>query len=86
MLVWNGIVASVPALVLQPTSPEEVAAAAAFARDHGLRLRVKRTGDEDSGIALVERCVTLDLSLLRATDQSRLRWRRHTPRKSRSQR
>ena len=67
MLVWNGVVASVPALVLRPTTPEEVAAAVAFARDHGLLVRVKGAGDEDSGTALAERCVTLDLSRLRET-------------------
>ena len=68
MLVWNGIVASVPALVLQPTSPEEVAAAVTFARDHGLLLRVKGAGSEERGNGVAERCVTLDLSRLQSSD------------------
>jgi hypothetical protein len=64
VLVWNGLVASVPALVLQPTSPEEVAAAVAFAREHGLLLRIKDVEDV-SEPAFAERCVTLDLSQVR---------------------
>ena len=41
VLLWNGMVARKPALVVQPTSAAEVAAAVAFARDHGLLLGVK---------------------------------------------
>lgn len=58
VLVWNGLVASVPALVVRPASPRELAAAAAFARDHGLHLAVK--ADADAFPA--ERCLTLELS------------------------
>jgi hypothetical protein len=58
LLVWNGVVASVPALVVRPASPRELAAAVTFARDHGLRLRVE--GDAQTFPA--ERCLTLDLS------------------------
>ena len=39
VLVWNGMVARFPALVLQPTSARDVAAAVRFVRDHGLSLR-----------------------------------------------
>ena len=64
VLVWNGMAAGVPALVVQPGSAEEVEAAVAFAQEHGLELRIKGEGDS-SGAALAERCVTLDLSRLR---------------------
>jgi len=62
LLVWNGVVASVPALVVRPESAREVAAAASFARDHGLRLTVGRGRSESPTRALAERCLTLDLS------------------------
>lgn len=58
LLVWNGVVASVPALVVRPASPRELAAAISFARDHGLRLTV----DADAHGFPAERCLTLDLS------------------------
>ena len=40
LLVWNGVVARVPALVIRATSPRDVAEAIAFARDYGLLVRV----------------------------------------------
>lgn len=33
VLLWNGMVATTPAIVVQPTSPEDVAAAVSFARE-----------------------------------------------------
>ena len=36
VLIWNGMAATTPALVVQPSSAADVAAAVAFARDHGL--------------------------------------------------
>jgi FAD/FMN-containing dehydrogenase len=62
VLVWNGLVASVPALVVRPASAEEVSAAVAFAREHGLRVDVTRTRNGDVGSAGSERRLTLDLS------------------------
>jgi FAD/FMN-containing dehydrogenase len=35
VLVWNGMVAAVPAVVVRPTGAEDVAAAVGFAREHG---------------------------------------------------
>lgn len=60
LLVWNGVVARVPALVIRPTSPRDVAAAIAFARDHGLSVRIEAEG-ADTPEAAAERAVTLDL-------------------------
>ncbi len=61
VLVWNGVVASVPALVVRPGSSTELEAAVAFAREHGLRVGVLRgrDGAERGG---AERRLTLDLS------------------------
>jgi FAD/FMN-containing dehydrogenase len=61
LLVWNGVVASVPALVVHPASPRELAAAVAFARDHGLRLTVGRGGESDADASSAERTVTVEL-------------------------
>lgn len=66
MLVWNGTVARVPALVVRPDTVEELAAVVEFARDHGLPLRL---GGENQGRAetpVDDRAVTLDLSCLEA--------------------
>jgi hypothetical protein len=47
--IWNGLAASAPALVLQPASAADVAAAVDFARDHGLLLGVKGGGHNIAG-------------------------------------
>ena len=65
VLVWNGMVASVPALVVQPTSAQDVAEAVNFAREHGLLLSVKGGGHNIAGTAVGERAVTLDMSRMR---------------------
>jgi FAD/FMN-containing dehydrogenase len=62
VLVWNGMVARVPALVLQPTSAQEVAAAVRFARDHGLLLSIKGGGHNIAGTSIAEGGLTLDMS------------------------
>jgi FAD/FMN-containing dehydrogenase len=65
VLVWNAMVASVPALVVQPTSARDVAEAVTFARDHGLLLSVKGGGHNIAGTSIAERCVTLEMSRMR---------------------
>ena len=52
--IWNGMAARLPALVLQPASTQDVAAAVGFARDHGLRLSVKGGGHNIAGTSVVE--------------------------------
>src|SRR6266511_4834867 len=63
--IWNGMVARLPALVIQPTSAQDVAAAVGFARDHGLLLSTKGGGHNIAGTAIAEGGLTLDLSCLR---------------------
>ena len=63
--IWNGLAATAPALVLQPASAADVAAAVGFARAHGLLLGVKGGGHNSAGTALAEEGLTLDLSGLR---------------------
>ena len=65
VLVWNGMVAKVPAFVLQPASAADVAAAVGFAGDHGLLLSVKGGGHNMAGTAIAERGLTLDMSRMR---------------------
>jgi FAD/FMN-containing dehydrogenase len=63
--IWNGLAATAPALVLQPASAADVAAAVGFARAHGLLLGVKGGGHNIAGTAIAEGGLTLDLSGLR---------------------
>ena len=65
LLVWNGMAAKVPALVLQPASAHDVAAAVRFAYEHGLLLSIKGGGHNIAGTAIAERGLTLDLSRMR---------------------
>jgi FAD/FMN-containing dehydrogenase len=63
--IWNGMAARLPALVLQPTSAHDVAAAVGFARDNGLLLSVKGGGHNIAGTSIAEGGLTLDLSRMR---------------------
>ena len=63
--IWNGMAAKSPALVLQPASADDVAAAVSFARQHGLLLSVKGGGHNIAGTSLAPGGLTLDLSPMR---------------------
>ena len=63
--IWNGMAARLPALVLQPVSAHDVAAAVSFARDHGLLLSVKGGGHNIAGTSIAEGGLTLDMSRMR---------------------
>ncbi len=65
ILIWNSMVAKVPALVVQPTSARDVAEAVGFARDHGLLLSIKGGGHNIAGTAIAEGGLTLDMSRMR---------------------
>jgi hypothetical protein len=69
--VWNGMVAKTPALVLQPASAQDVAAAVTFARDHGLLLSVKGGGHNIAGTSVAEQGLMLDMSNLRGVEVDR---------------
>jgi FAD/FMN-containing dehydrogenase len=62
LLVWNGMVAKAPALVIQPTSARDVAAAVRFAREQGLLLSIKGGGHNIAGTALAAGGLALDMS------------------------
>ena len=63
--IWNGMAAKTPALILQPISAHDVAAAVSFARDHGLLVSVKGGGHNIAGISIAEGGLTLDMSRMR---------------------
>ena len=65
VLMWNGMVQKVPALVLRPASARDVATAITFARDHELLLSVKGAGHNIAGTAIAEDGLTLDMSTMR---------------------
>lgn len=56
VLVWNGLVARVPPLVVRVASLGELVRAVRLARDHGLSVRLARGGGG------LERAVTVDVS------------------------
>jgi hypothetical protein len=61
VLIWNGMVAKTPALVFQPTSARDVAAAVDFAREHGVLTSIKGGGHNIAGTAIAERGLMLDM-------------------------
>jgi len=63
--IWNDMAATVPALVVQPISAADIAAAVAFARDHGLLISVKGGGHNIAGTAIAEHGLVLDMSRMR---------------------
>jgi FAD/FMN-containing dehydrogenase len=63
--IWNGMVARLPALVLQPASAHDVAAAVSFARDHGLLVSIKGGGHNIAGTSIAEGGLVLDMSAMR---------------------
>jgi FAD/FMN-containing dehydrogenase len=63
--IWNGMAARLPALVLQPASAHDVAAAVGFARDHGLLFSVKGGGHNIAGTSMAPGGLALDLSRMR---------------------
>ncbi len=65
VLIWNGMIAATPALVVQPTSARDVAAAVRFAAAHRLLLSIKGGGHNIGGTAIAERGVVLDMSRMR---------------------
>ncbi len=65
VLIWNAMVAKAPALVVQPTSARDVAAAVGFAREHGLLLSIKGGGHNIAGTSIAEGGLTLDMSRMR---------------------
>ena len=65
VLIWNAMAAKQPAVILQPTSADEVASAVRFAAEHRLLLSVKGGGHNIAGTSMAPGGVTLDMSRMR---------------------
>lgn len=65
VLIWNGMVARTPALVVQPVSPRDVATALTFARAHWIALSIKGGGHNIAGTSIAAGGLTLDMSRMR---------------------
>lgn len=59
---WNGMVEASPAMVVQPSTTEDVVSAVRFARDRGLLLGVRGGGHNIAGTSIAEGGLNLDMS------------------------
>jgi FAD/FMN-containing dehydrogenase len=64
--VWNVIHSHRPALIAQPETAADVAAAVGFAAEHGLGVCVRGGGYNHAGYAVADGALMLDLSQMRA--------------------
>jgi FAD/FMN-containing dehydrogenase len=73
--IWNAMMAKTPALVVQPTSADDVAAAVQFARHHGVLVGVKGGGHNIAGTSIAQGGLTLDMVRMRevVVDPDRMR-------------
>jgi FAD/FMN-containing dehydrogenase len=62
--VWNGLINRYPAILLRATTAEDVAAGIGFARTHELPLSVRAGAHEQSGSAIAENGLVVDLGEL----------------------
>jgi FAD/FMN-containing dehydrogenase len=63
--VWNGMIDRYPALVVRPTSVEEVRLALQLAREHDLTIAVRSGGHSIPGLSTCDGGIVIDLSRLR---------------------
>src|SRR4051794_20190943 len=62
--IWNGDITHQPALIVRPTSNEDVVRTIGFARAHGMDLTIRGGGHSGAGNAVAEGAVMIDLSRL----------------------
>ena len=63
--IWNAMIDRRPSLIARCTGTADVVAAVRFARDHGLLSSVKGGGHNIAGLAVCERGLMIDLSLMK---------------------
>ena len=68
VLVWNGMVATEPRLVVQPTSAKDVASAVSFAHEQGVLLSIKGGGHNIAGTSIAKHGLTLEMLRMRDVD------------------
>jgi FAD/FMN-containing dehydrogenase len=70
-LMWNGMAARTPAIVVQPASAPEVAAAVSLAHEQGLLLSVRGGGHNIAGTSIGEGALALDMARMRTVSVNR---------------
>ncbi|HEY5889411.1 MAG TPA: FAD-binding oxidoreductase [Acidimicrobiia bacterium] len=68
VLIWNGDIATLPAVVIQPDSVGDVVRIVNFARDNHIEISIKGGGHNIAGLALVDGGLTIDMSRLRGVE------------------
>jgi FAD/FMN-containing dehydrogenase len=63
--VWNGVIDRHPAVIARCSTSDEVVAALAYARDHGLAVAVRGGGHNVAGTAVNDGGIVIDLSPMR---------------------
>ena len=63
--LWNAIHDRRPAVIVRPTTAEQVATAIRFAREHDLEIVVKSGGHSAAGLKGADGCLVVDLSEMR---------------------
>ncbi len=64
--IWNAMVAKTPAVVVQPTTVDDVVTAVETARENGMELSIKGGGHNIAGLALSDGGLTIDFSQMRS--------------------
>ena len=63
--LFNAMIDKRPALIARCASPDDVAKAVAFAREHGLPIAIRGGAHNGAGLGSVDDGVVIDLSLMR---------------------
>ena len=63
--LWNGMIKKRPALIVRPSTTQDVVATVNFVRDNALELSIKGGGHNIAGLALSDGGLTLDMSGMR---------------------
>jgi FAD/FMN-containing dehydrogenase len=66
--LWNALVDRRPAVIVRPTSSDEVATAVRFGRDQGLEIAVRSGGHSHAGLRGADSGLVIDMSAMRGVE------------------